>query len=53
MAIARVEQLSPFPFDLLIEDLKKMPNLKSVVWAQEEPMNQGASQGRPLKVPVF
>ncbi|EPT30542.1 putative 2-oxoglutarate dehydrogenase e1 component, mitochondrial precursor [Toxoplasma gondii TgCatPRC2] len=42
IAIARMEQLSPFPFDLFIEDLKRFPNLKSVVWAQEEPMNQGA-----------
>ncbi|PFH32870.1 putative 2-oxoglutarate dehydrogenase e1 component [Besnoitia besnoiti] len=42
IAIARVEQLSPFPFDLFIQDLQRYPNLKSVVWAQEEPMNQGA-----------
>ncbi|XP_026194017.1 2-oxoglutarate dehydrogenase, mitochondrial-like, partial [Cyclospora cayetanensis] len=42
VALARVEQLSPFPFDLAIKDLQIYPNLKSVVWAQEEPMNQGA-----------
>ena len=41
VALARVEQLSPFPFDLAIKDLQIYPNLKSVVWAQEEPMNQG------------
>ncbi|CDI79940.1 2-oxoglutarate dehydrogenase, putative [Eimeria acervulina] len=42
VAIARVEQLSPFPFDLVIKDIQRYPNLRSVVWAQEEPMNQGA-----------
>ncbi|KAL8453711.1 hypothetical protein Emed_000742 [Eimeria media] len=42
VALARVEQLSPFPFDLVIKDFQIYPNLKSVVWAQEEPMNQGA-----------
>lgn len=40
--IARVEQLSPFPIDQLINDLRSLPNLQSVVWCQEEPMNQGA-----------
>jgi len=39
--ISRVEQLSPFPFDEVVDDLKRYPNLKSVVWAQEEPMNMG------------
>ncbi|CDJ60113.1 2-oxoglutarate dehydrogenase, mitochondrial, related, partial [Eimeria maxima] len=42
VALARVEQLSPFPFDLAIRDIQRYPNLRSVVWAQEEPMNQGA-----------
>ncbi|PHJ20301.1 oxoglutarate dehydrogenase (succinyl-transferring) e1 component [Cystoisospora suis] len=42
IAIARMEQLSPFPFDLFIENIQDYPNLKSIVWAQEEPMNQGA-----------
>lgn len=41
VALARVEQLSPFPFDLAIRDLQIYPNLRTVVWAQEEPMNQG------------
>lgn len=41
VAIARVEQISPFPFDRVIDDIKRYPNLKDVVWAQEEPMNMG------------
>jgi len=42
VAVSRVEQLSPFPFDSFIDDVKLYPNLESVVWAQEEPMNGGA-----------
>ena len=39
--IVRVEQLYPFPGDPLAKRLKSMPNLEEVVWAQEEPKNQG------------
>lgn len=39
--ISRVEQISPFPMDQLANDIRTLPNLQSVVWAQEEPMNQG------------
>ncbi|WP_016687979.1 2-oxoglutarate dehydrogenase E1 component [Neisseria sicca] len=42
VAIVRVEQLYPFPYDELRAELAKYPNAKSVVWAQEEPKNQGA-----------
>merc|ERR1719210_2394917 len=41
IAIARVEQISPFPFDLVKEELEKYPRA-SVVWAQEEHKNMGA-----------
>ncbi|RVT94530.1 2-oxoglutarate dehydrogenase E1 component [Sphingomonas crocodyli] len=41
-AILRLEQLYPFPSDALITRLGRMPNLETVVWAQEEPKNQGA-----------
>jgi 2-oxoglutarate dehydrogenase E1 component len=40
--IVRVEQLYPFPGEPLTARLKKMPNLEDVVWAQEEPKNNGA-----------
>ena len=39
--IVRVEQLYPFPGDPLFERLEAMPNLEDVVWAQEEPRNNG------------
>uniref|UniRef100_A0A0G4FH86 2-oxoglutarate dehydrogenase, mitochondrial n=1 Tax=Chromera velia CCMP2878 TaxID=1169474 RepID=A0A0G4FH86_9ALVE len=42
VAVVRVEQLSPFPYERLIDDLQRYPNMKSLVWAQEEPMNMGA-----------
>ncbi len=42
VAIVRIEQLYPFPEEQLVEELAKYKNLKSVVWCQEEPMNQGA-----------
>ncbi|MFA5970269.1 MAG: 2-oxoglutarate dehydrogenase E1 component [Sphingomonas sp.] len=40
-AIVRVEQLYPFPGEPLIARLKRMSNLEEVVWAQEEPRNNG------------
>jgi 2-oxoglutarate dehydrogenase E1 component len=40
-AIVRVEQLYPFPGEPLVERLKRMTSLETVVWAQEEPKNAG------------
>jgi 2-oxoglutarate dehydrogenase E1 component len=40
--IVRLEQLYPFPSEPLIKRLQAMPKLKEVVWAQEEPKNNGA-----------
>jgi 2-oxoglutarate dehydrogenase E1 component len=40
-SIVRVEQLYPFPAEPLVERLRRMPNVEEVVWAQEEPKNQG------------
>ena len=42
VAIVRVEQLYPFPYDEIKAELAKYPNAKEVTWAQEEPHNQGA-----------
>lgn len=41
VAIARVEQIAPFPFDLVAAEVKKFPGA-SVAWVQEEPRNMGA-----------
>jgi 2-oxoglutarate dehydrogenase E1 component len=41
-AIARVELLSPLPIDAIVALMEGYPNLKSVSWVQEEPMNMGA-----------
>ena len=42
IAIVRIEQLYPFPYDDLEEILLKYQNIDEFVWCQEEPMNQGA-----------
>ncbi|MEA2455018.1 MAG: hypothetical protein QOI45_1280, partial [Thermoleophilaceae bacterium] len=42
IAVARVEQLYPFPEVELIELMESYPNLERVVWVQEEPRNMGA-----------
>jgi len=42
VSIVRIEQLYPFPSDPLVVRLKRMTNLQEVVWAQEEPKNNGA-----------
>ncbi|BDD93899.1 2-oxoglutarate dehydrogenase E1 component [Pandoraea sp. XJJ-1] len=41
VAIVRVEQLYPFPHKAFENELKKYENLTEVVWAQDEPQNQG------------
>ena len=40
--IIRIEQLYPFPGEPLVKRLKAMPKLEELVWAQEEPKNNGA-----------
>ncbi len=42
VAVIRVEQLYPFPHTEFAAQMKHYPNAHSVVWAQEEPGNQGA-----------
>jgi 2-oxoglutarate dehydrogenase E1 component len=42
IALIRVEQLYPFPAKQISSELARYPNLKEVVWAQEESKNQGA-----------
>jgi 2-oxoglutarate dehydrogenase E1 component len=40
--VLRIEQLYPFPSEPLVKRLKAMPNLQELIWAQEEPKNNGA-----------
>ena len=40
--IVRVEQLYPFPSEALAKRIARMPALEDVVWAQEEPRNNGS-----------
>jgi 2-oxoglutarate dehydrogenase complex dehydrogenase (E1) component-like enzyme len=60
VAVARIEQLYPFPTDDVSALVASYPGLDEVVWAQEEPQNMGpwrsirhrleeAAAGRPLR----
>jgi 2-oxoglutarate dehydrogenase E1 component len=40
--IVRIEQLYPFPSEPLLKRLKAAPKLQDLIWAQEEPKNNGA-----------
>ena len=40
--IVRVEQLYPFPQEKIAAIIARYPNVKKLVWAQEEPQNQGS-----------
>ncbi|MGH9288568.1 MAG: multifunctional oxoglutarate decarboxylase/oxoglutarate dehydrogenase thiamine pyrophosphate-binding subunit/dihydrolipoyllysine-residue succinyltransferase subunit [Acidimicrobiales bacterium] len=42
VAVVRVEQLYPWPYDRLSEVASRYPNARQVVWLQEEPSNMGA-----------
>jgi len=41
IALVRVEQLAPFPFDKIDNQLQKYKNAE-IFWIQEEPKNMGA-----------
>jgi len=41
-AIARIELLYPFPEDQIKKVLEGYPNLREILWVQEEPQNMGA-----------
>jgi 2-oxoglutarate decarboxylase len=42
LAVARVELLYPFPERQILELMAHYPNLREVLWVQEEPRNMGA-----------
>jgi 2-oxoglutarate dehydrogenase E1 component len=42
LAVARVELLYPFPEGQILELMNSYPNLREMLWVQEEPRNMGA-----------
>jgi 2-oxoglutarate dehydrogenase E1 component len=42
VALVRVEQLYPWPHEEIVRIMDLYPSIEQVVWAQEEPKNQGA-----------
>jgi 2-oxoglutarate dehydrogenase E1 component len=42
VAVARLEQLYPFPVEAYAELVARFPNVHEVIWTQEEPQNMGA-----------
>jgi 2-oxoglutarate dehydrogenase E1 component len=42
VAVARLEQLYPYPVEEYAAVVASYPNLQEVIWAQEEPQNMGA-----------
>ncbi|MBC8085631.1 MAG: 2-oxoglutarate dehydrogenase E1 component, partial [Phycisphaerae bacterium] len=42
VAVVRVEELYPWPHEEIVRITEQYPALEEVVWAQEEPRNQGA-----------
>jgi 2-oxoglutarate dehydrogenase E1 component len=42
VAVARIEELYPFPADELRAEIEGYPALREIVWVQEEPKNMGA-----------
>ena len=41
VAVSRVEQISPFPYDMIMAECGRYP-AAALVWAQEEHKNMGA-----------
>jgi 2-oxoglutarate dehydrogenase E1 component len=44
IALIRIEELYPFPRQLVRQQLARFPNAREILWCQEEPRNQGAWQ---------
>jgi 2-oxoglutarate dehydrogenase E1 component len=61
VAVARLEQLYPFPVEQAAALVRAYPNVREIVWAQEEPQNMGAwrairhrlEEAKPEGVPLL
>ena len=61
VAVARLEQLYPFPVKEAAELVRGYPNLSELVWVQEEPQNMGPfrairhrlEEAKPADVPLL
>jgi 2-oxoglutarate dehydrogenase E1 component len=53
VAVARVELLYPFARDQLAKLIGEYPNLKEIVWTQEEPRNMGAWSAMARRLPAL
>ena len=61
VAVARLEQLYPFPVEQAAGLLRGYPNVREVVWVQEEPQNMGPwrairhrlEEAKPAGVPLL
>ncbi len=42
VSINRLEQIYPLPYKQIADHLKSFPNIKKLLWVQEEPANMGA-----------
>ena len=53
VAILRLERLYPLPGEEIAATLAQYPDNAEIVWAQEEPANQGAYQFLAINLPEF
>ena len=42
VAITRIEQIAPFPFHHVANEINRYKNVEQIIWCQEEPENMGA-----------
>lgn len=53
IVIIRIEQIYPFPGDVLDDLLAQYTSTNELLWCQEEPKNQGAWDFSKLRIPAF